>query len=195
MRWSGKQHRPYWPGMFFFVATGAHVMEKGLWTEVDGIFLRVQCSTRKMLEHLMCMSLFWTNFFLHDRFETRSVFNTYIFGLKTPCQALHIWGWGCQGWPPWAAHFTGSQLTIGKGYPKSIVTSVFSASRLPTCQQGAWKLQASLCFPGPLHGLDVWDLQCKALGSLPMQLPAQKPRNQLKWDLSCYKGPGCLKKS
>uniref|UniRef100_A0A8C5IWR6 Matrin-type domain-containing protein n=1 Tax=Junco hyemalis TaxID=40217 RepID=A0A8C5IWR6_JUNHY len=44
----------------------------------------------------------------------------------------------------------------------------------------------------PRHGLVIWDLLSKALGPLPMQLPAQKHRNQLKWGFSCCKGPEWL---
>lgn len=148
---------------------------------------------------------FRTNLFLWNRYETCFVFNTYLFGLKTLCQALHIWRWCCRANSPGLEmarlsplgcplhRWTADERVV---YPKSIVTSVFSASQLPSCQQGAWKLQVSFCFPHFVP--QTWYLGSAVQGSrlsLQMQLPAQKPRNQLKWDLSCHKGPGCLKNS
>lgn len=140
---------------------------------------------------------FWAIFFLHDRFETpwfliltwlawRPLARLCIFGdniaMRLGMAKLALLG------------FLGSQLMKELGVSRAYLL-VFPASQLPACQQGAWKLQSLSCFPGFWHELVIWDMQSKALGPLKMQLPAQKHRNQLNWDLSCCKRPGCLKKS
>lgn len=99
----------------------------------------------------------------------------------TPCN------WGLWGWLPWLP-------TSQQSRSSSIVALVFSVSQLPIGLQGAWKLLGSFCAPYFHHGFGIWDLQCKALGSLQTQLPAQKARNQLQWDFSCHKGPGIVLK-
>lgn len=202
MKGSGKQYRTCWPGMLFFccywsLCDGEGFVNRSCWKIFEGAIFH-----QKMLEHLMWMSDFELTSSSRTDFRLaqfsiliclawRDALPGFAYlEITLPCK-LPGTGDGTVGSLGCPLHRQPADERVG--YPKSIVTLVFSAPQLPTCQRGAWKFQGSLYFPDLCCGLDVWDLQCKALGSLQMQVPAQEPRNQLKWDLSCHKGPGCLK--